>query len=102
LSLPRLRQLSETTREGSNLLTLSEAAESIGFRTLGVKISLEKLLEAPLPCILHWNNNHNVVLFKITNYELSKKQQSNTQHPTPNPISHQPALAIKQFLLGGF
>ncbi len=42
LSLPLLRQLSETTREGSNLLTLSEAAESIGFRTLGVKISLEK------------------------------------------------------------
>jgi ATP-binding cassette subfamily B protein len=44
LSLPLLRQLSETTREGSNLLTLSEAAESIGFRTLGVKISLEKTL----------------------------------------------------------
>lgn len=65
LNIQTLRQLSETTREGSNLLTLSEAAEEIGFRTLGVKISLEKLSEAPLPCILHWNKNHYVVLYKI-------------------------------------
>ena len=43
LNIQTLRELSETTREGSNLLTLSEAAEKIGFRTLGVKLSLEKL-----------------------------------------------------------
>lgn len=73
LNIQTLRQLSETTREGSNLLSLSEAAEQIGFRTLGVKLSLEKLEEAPLPCILHWNNNHYVVLYKIkkTNYFIS-------------------------------
>ena len=65
LNIQTLRSLSETTREGSNLLTLSEAAEKIGFRTLGVKLALEKLLEAPLPCILHWNNNHYVVLYKV-------------------------------------
>jgi ATP-binding cassette subfamily B protein len=47
------------------MLSLSEAAESIGFRTLGVKIDLEKLLEAPSPCILHWNKQHYVVLYKI-------------------------------------
>lgn len=64
LNIQTLRELSETTREGSNLLTLSDAAESVGFRTLGVKLSLEKLLEAPLPCILHWNANHYVVLYK--------------------------------------
>jgi ATP-binding cassette, subfamily B, bacterial len=78
LTLQNLRELSETTREGSNLLTLSEAAESIGFRTLGVKISLEKLLEAPLPCILHWNNNHYVVLSPLTPeggiFNFAKKQ----------------------------
>jgi len=60
-----LRELSETTREGSNLYTLSESAEKIGFRTLGVKLSLQKLLEAPLPCILHWNKNHYVVLYSV-------------------------------------
>ena len=60
-----LRQLSETTRLGSNLMYLSDAAESIGFRSLGIKLSLNKLKEAPLPCILHWNNEHYVVLYKI-------------------------------------
>ncbi|NHN26672.1 peptidase domain-containing ABC transporter [Flavobacterium jejuense] len=65
LNTQMLRELSETTREGSNLLTLSDAAESIGFRSLGIKISLDKLEEAPLPCILHWNKNHYVVLYKI-------------------------------------
>src|SRR5690554_6786275 len=65
LNIQYLRELSETTREGSNLLNLSEASEKIGLRTLGVKISLENLLEAPLPCILHWNKFHYVVLYKI-------------------------------------
>ncbi|QKX07380.1 peptidase domain-containing ABC transporter [Aquimarina sp. TRL1] len=60
-----LRDLSETTREGSSLLGLSEAVESIGFRSLGVKIALHQLQEVPLPCILHWNKVHYVVLYKI-------------------------------------
>lgn len=60
-----LRDISETTREGSNLLFLSDAAEKLGFRSLGVKLNLERLQEAPLPCILHWNKNHYVVLYKI-------------------------------------
>lgn len=70
LNIQTLRSLSETTREGSNLLTLSDAAEKIGFRTLGVKLSIKKLEEAPLPCILHWNNNHYVVLYKIGSWKL--------------------------------
>lgn len=65
LNIQYLRDISETTREGSNLLNLSEAAEKIGFRTLGVKISLQNLLEAPFPCILHWNKQHYVVLYDI-------------------------------------
>ncbi len=64
LNIQELRNFSETTREGSNLLNISDAAEKIGFRTLGIKISFEKLEEVPLPCILHWNNNHYVVLYK--------------------------------------
>ncbi len=65
INIQELRNISETTREGSNLLFLSDAAEKIGFRTLGVKLNLERLQEAPLPCILHWNKNHYVVLYKI-------------------------------------
>lgn len=60
-----LRSLSETTRDGSNLLMLSDAAEDIDFRTIGVKRSLIQLNEVPLPCILHWNSYHYVVLYKI-------------------------------------
>ena len=65
INTQQLRTLSETTRKGSSLLGLSEAAESIGFRTLGVQLSLSKLLEVPLPCILHWNSQHFVVLYKV-------------------------------------
>ena len=65
LNIQTLRELSETTREGSNLLLLSDAAEKIGFRTLGVKLAANDLVEVTLPCIIHWNNNHYVVLYKI-------------------------------------
>ncbi|CAD5340756.1 Lactococcin-G-processing and transport ATP-binding protein LagD [Flavobacterium bizetiae] len=65
INIQELRDISETTREGSNLLFLSDADKRIGFRTLGVKLNLERLHEAPLPCVLHWNKNHYVVLYKI-------------------------------------
>jgi len=73
INIQQLRDFSETTREGSNLLYLSDAAEKIGFRTLGVKLNLENLEEAPLPCILHWNKEHYVVLHDIKkgNYCIS-------------------------------
>ncbi|MGB3342837.1 MAG: peptidase domain-containing ABC transporter [Aequorivita sp.] len=64
IHLQQIRKISETQRSGSSLLGLSNAAEKIGFRSLGVKISLKNLQEAPLPCILHWNKNHYVVLYK--------------------------------------
>ena len=65
LNIQDLRDFSETTREGSNLLFLSDAAEKIGFRTLGVKLNIKSLEEAPLPCVLHWNKEHYVVLYDI-------------------------------------
>jgi len=65
INTQQLRTLSETTREGSSLLGLSDAVESIGFKSLGVKLSYKKLQEAPLPCIAHWNKNHYVVVYKI-------------------------------------
>lgn len=65
IDIQKLRDFSETTREGSNLLFLSDAAEKIGFRTLGVKLNLDRLEDATLPCIIHWNKEHYVVLYKI-------------------------------------
>jgi ATP-binding cassette, subfamily B, bacterial len=51
------------SKEGVSLLGLSEAAEKLGFRTRGVQITLNQLItEAPLPCILHWDQSHFTVL----------------------------------------
>lgn len=51
---------------GVSLLGISDAAEKIGFRTIGVKINFEQLCnEASLPCIVHWNQCHFVVVYKV-------------------------------------
>jgi ATP-binding cassette subfamily B protein len=63
-SLQKLRQLAHITREGVSLLGLSEAAESIGFRTIGARITIEQLMEAPKPCVVHWDQAHFVVVYK--------------------------------------
>lgn len=76
-SIQKLRELSETSRQGSSLLNISNAAEKIGFRSLGVKLPLNKMIEdVPLPCILHWNKNHYVVLYKIKSHSVSKRHLS--------------------------
>ncbi|HEY9045351.1 MAG TPA: peptidase domain-containing ABC transporter [Ohtaekwangia sp.] len=68
ISAKALRRITETNRAGTSLSGLSAAAEKIGIRTLSVKIDLTKLSqEAPLPCIVFWNNNHFVVLYKVHN-----------------------------------
>ena len=69
VDIQKLRLYAENTRQGTTLLNLSDAAEKIGFRTLGVKIDLPTLAEVPLPCILHWNNNHYTVLYKIKKHK---------------------------------
>ena len=57
-----LRQKAGFSKQGVSLLGISETAEQIGFRTRGVHISYRKLQEAPVPVILHWDQNHFVVL----------------------------------------
>lgn len=66
ISLQKLRSLSDTTRSGSSLQGVADAAEKIGFRTLGVKIDFEAISDqAPLPCIVFWQQKHFVVVYKI-------------------------------------
>lgn len=65
-----LRERCFITREGVSMLGISDAAESIGFHTVGVRISFEQLVEdAVLPCILHWNQNHFVVCYRIKKHQ---------------------------------
>jgi len=66
-TLQNLRERSFITREGVSMLGISDAAESIGMHTQGVRITLDQLVEdAPLPCILHWNQNHFVALYRLS------------------------------------
>jgi len=61
-----LRKYSYITKDGVSLLGISEASENLGFKTVAGKLSLKELVNKnSLPCILHWNQNHFVVLHKI-------------------------------------
>jgi ATP-binding cassette subfamily B protein len=65
-SLQYLRDHSYIDRQGVSLLGIAYAAESIGFRTRCAKVSLEHFLQnAPLPAIVHWRQNHFVVVHRV-------------------------------------
>ena len=64
-SLDSLSKLCFATTEGVSLLGINEAANSLGLNTACAKATTTALCGAPLPCILHWNQNHFVVLYKI-------------------------------------
>jgi ATP-binding cassette subfamily B protein len=63
-SLQFLRDHSGINREGVSLGGISDAAEAIGLATLPAQLTLTQLEEhAPLPCIVHWNQEHFVVVY---------------------------------------
>ncbi len=65
-SLQALRSKAFITKSGVSMLGISDAAESIGFRTRGYRLTWEQLRdEVPLPCIVHWNQRHFVVVYRI-------------------------------------
>jgi len=66
ISLSTLRNYTEINKDGVSLLGINQAAEKIGLKTIYGFIEIEQLYnESPLPCILHWNQNHFVVLYKV-------------------------------------
>ncbi len=73
-SLQTLREKSYLSRQGVSMLGISEAAESIGFRTMGIKISFKQLYEdANLPCIVHWKQKHFIIVFRIQKIKRGKE-----------------------------
>lgn len=81
-SLQNLRERSQISREGVSLLGLSEAAESVGFHSLGAKLSFETLAqEISLPCIVHWKQNHFVVVYKISSRSSSLLRRLRRRDP---------------------
>ena len=69
----QLRKICSLGKEGVSLLGISKAAENLGFKTIGGRLSFEILSqEVPLPCIVHWNQNHFVVVYKIKKHKKGK------------------------------
>ncbi len=66
-SVSRLRDITNAGRSGASLRALASAAESVGFATRPVKATLEKFAEQSLPAIAHWEGNHFIVVYQITN-----------------------------------
>lgn len=78
-TLQKLREDCFITRHGVSLKGISEAATRIGFKTFGARITLEQLFkEAQHPCILHWNQNHFVVLPPQKGVNLNNKSSKIT------------------------
>ncbi len=74
-SLQALRSRSYITKSGVSMLGISDAAENIGFRTRGYRLTWEQLRdEVPLPCIVHWNQRHFVVV-----YDIKKKRRAGSR-----------------------
>lgn len=89
-----LRDKSFITRTGVSMLGISDAAESIGFRTNGVQLTFDQLVkEKPTPCILHWNQNHFVVCYSIKN-----KKNDDYEIKISDPIGEKYTMNKDSFL----
>lgn len=66
-SLQTLRQKTNISREGVSMLGIVEAAESVGFRTLGTLTTYEQLQkDMPLPFVAYWQQRHFIVVYAVS------------------------------------
>ena len=98
-SLQTLRERCHISREGVSLLGISDAAESIGFRATGVKITWEQLREkAILPCIIHWNQQHFVVVYKIV--KIHNDWEIHISDPAAGLLKYRETQFLRYWLQG--
>lgn len=89
-SLDTLRKYCCISHDGVSLLGISDAFESIGFKTIGGKLTIDQLInDAPLPCVIYWDQRHFVVLYKI-------KTKSFFSHKTHFHIAD-PGSSLKKY-----
>jgi putative hemolysin secretion transport system ATP-binding protein len=89
-----LRRFCYISREGVNLLAIKKTAESIGFRTVGMKLTFKQLVEKnDFPCILYWNQNHFVVC-----YDITKKTPNKYKIKISDPASQRLTYTKEEFL----
>ena len=64
-SLQSLSRICFATTEGVSLLGISDAADTLGLHTVSARVSISELAHSQFPAVLHWNQNHFVVLYKV-------------------------------------
>jgi ATP-binding cassette, subfamily B, bacterial len=64
-SLNYLSKLCFATAEGVSLLSINEVANTLGLHTICSRVGVKVFEKKALPCILHWDQNHFVVLYKV-------------------------------------
>ena len=86
ISQNTVTEICEITRNGISMSAMNKAAGKIGFRTKGVAITLDNLIEKrPFPCILHWNQQHFVVLYDIKIKRFGKSKPKKTLFHIADP-----------------
>jgi ATP-binding cassette subfamily B protein len=90
LSVNRVRDMTNISRNGATLSAIANAAENFGFATRPVKATFDKLAEQSLPAIAHWQGNHFIVI-----YEINKKHII-----VGDPAIGQRKLTRKEFIAG--
>ncbi|MFT4072082.1 MAG: peptidase domain-containing ABC transporter [Dysgonamonadaceae bacterium] len=103
--LEYLREHSFIGKEGVSMLGISDAAEYLGFRTQGVKVTFNDLVsDSPLPCIIHWNQKHFVIVYDIkqTNKRALFKKNSENEYSikVADPSLGLLTYSHKEFLKG--
>jgi ATP-binding cassette subfamily B protein len=74
-SLNKLQSLTYTSKDGVSLFAICEAAEQIGFKSIAGRLTFDQLInKAKLPCVVHWDQNHFVVVYKIKRKNWYKKK----------------------------
>ena len=100
-TIQKLREMCFATRKGVSMLGISDAAEKLGLKTIGVHKGFEKLFEeAPLPFIAHWRQEHFVVVYKVK----LKKRKTKTNNNLPEGIVYvaDPGHGLIQFTVQEF
>lgn len=93
ISLVYIRELCCATNRGVSFLGLDRAAKLMGFDTICAKIKLDQMAKSvPLPCILHWNSEHYVVLYKV------KKKLGKKYYFVSDPIGARFKYSEKEFM----
>lgn len=102
-SISFFREKTFITRQGISLMGISEASKKIGLETISAKLNTVTLIENndTLPCILHWNQNHFVVLYKISKSIFSNQPIFHIADPAHGKIKLTQDIFEKSWLSDG-